>query len=124
MANIDPKAIQNILDDIERLKAMITEFNGPQANELDHSQLDQLRAAALNGSEKFNSAQWYRFSEQRQRELEEQLLMARGALQDLARRAGRTEIWDLPDGSLSVRSMIWLAICAFIFAATLFSLIR
>lgn len=124
MDNVDPSAIQTLLDDIERLKTMITAFTGSQPSGLEEGQFDQARAAVLAGSEKFDSAQWSRLSVQRQRELQEQLIMTREALLDLARRVGRDETDNVSDGSVSAKSIVWLAIFSLIFAATLLSLIR
>ncbi|HEU4771153.1 MAG TPA: hypothetical protein VFS68_03255 [Candidatus Udaeobacter sp.] len=124
MENIDPDAIQTLLDDIERLKAMTTAFAGSRTSSLEDGQFDQARAAVLAGSEKFDNERWSRLSGQRQRELQEQLILAREALLDLARRAGSHSTGGAAETTLSARSVIWLAICGFIFAATLLSLIR
>lgn len=79
----------------------------------------------LSGSEKFDSERWSRLSGERQRELQEQLILAREALLDLARRAGPEGTGGVAETTtLSARSVIWLAIFGFIFAATLLSLIR
>ena len=50
--------------------------------------------------------------------------MVRDTLLDVARREGRDEPSGISDGSASTKSIIWLAIFGFIFAATLLSLIR
>ncbi len=123
MENVDPGAIQTLLDDIERLRAMIT-LTGSRPHRLDGGQFDLARAAVLAGSEKFDSERWSRLSGQRQRELQEQLITTREALLDLARRARSDGAAGVAETTLSARSMIWLAICGFIFAATLLSLIR
>lgn len=123
MENVDPGAIQTLLDDIERLRAMIT-LTGSRPYGLDGGQFDRARAAVLSGSEKFDSERWSRLSGQRQRELQEQLITTREALLDLARRARSDGAAGVAETTLSARSMIWLAICGFIFAATLLSLIR
>lgn len=120
--NVDPGAIQTLLDDIERLKAMITALTGPSG--LKNGQFDQARATVLASSEKFDSDRWSRLSGQRQRELQEQLIRAREALLDLARRAGSDGAGQVVETALSARSVVWLAIFGFIFAATLLSLIR
>ena len=118
--NVDPSAIQTLLDDIERLKAMIGAFTGAKPS----GPFDQARAAVLACSEKFDNEHWSRLSGQHQRELQEQLIMAREALLDLARRAASDKTGGVAETTLSARSVIWLAICGFIFAATLLSLIR
>ena len=122
--NVDPGAIQTLLEDVERLKTMITAFTGSRPSELADGQFDQARAAVLAGSEKFDSERWSRLSGQRQRELQEQLLQAREVLLDLAHRARSDGTSGVVETTLSARSVIWLAICGFIFAATLLSLIR
>lgn len=122
--NIDPGSIQTLLDDIDRLKAMITAFTGSGPSGLDDGQFDQARTAVLAGSEKFDSDRWSRLSGLRQRELQEQLILAREALLDLARRARSDGTSGVAETTLSARSVIWLAIFGFIFAATLLSLIR
>jgi len=120
--NVDPSAIQILLDDVERLKAMITAING--ANALEGNELDPVRAAGLAGGEKLDSAEWSRLSVQRQHELQEQLILTREALLTMARRASRDSAAEAMEGAVSGRSVIWLAIFGFIFAATLLSLIR
>jgi hypothetical protein len=122
--NIDPGAIQTLLDDIEGTKTMVTALTGSRPQGLDGGQFDQARAAVLAGSEKFDSDRWSRLSGQCQRELQEQLILAREALLDLARRARSDGTAGVAETTLSVRSVIWLAICGFIFAATLLALIR
>lgn len=123
VANVDPSVIRTLLDDIERLKTII-DFTGSRSSRLDDSKLDKVRAAVLGGAAQFDSAQWYRLSEQRQKDLQEQLIMVRDTLLDVARREGRDEPSGISDGSASTKSIIWLAIFGFVFAATLLSLIR
>jgi len=123
VANVDPSVIRTLLDDIERLKTII-DFTGSRSSRLEDSKLDKVRAAVLGGAAQFDSAQWYRLSEQRQKDLQEQLIMVRDTLLDVARREGRDEPSGISDGSASTKSIIWLAIFGFIFAATLLSLIR
>ena len=123
VANVDPSVIRTLLDDIERLKTII-DFTGSRSSRLEDSELDKVRAAVLGGAAQFDSAQWYRLSEQRQKDLQEQLIMVRDTLLDVARREGRDEPSGISDGSASTKSIIWLAIFGFIFAATLLSLIR
>jgi len=122
---VDPGAIQILLEDIERLKAMITAFTGVKPSGLESDEFDRARAAVLDGSERFDSTQWSRLSVQRQRELQEQLVLAREALLDLALRAGSDGMTAIAaESPVSARSVIWLAIFGFIFAATLLSLVR
>jgi len=121
VANVDPSVIRTLLDGIERLKKTITGFTGSRPSRLEDSKLDKVRAAVLCGAVQFDSVQWCRLSEQRQKDLQEELIMVRDTLLDVA---GREEPSGLPDGSASAKSIIWLAIFGFIFAATLLSLIR
>jgi hypothetical protein len=123
VANVDPSVIQTLLDDIERLRKTIIGFTGSRSSRLEDSKLDKVRAAVLGGAAQFDSVQWCRLSEQRQKDLQEQLIMVRDRL-DVARREGRDEPSGIPDGSASTKSIIWLAIFGFVFAATLLSLIR
>ena len=123
VANVDPSVIRTLLDDIERLKTIIY-FTGSRSSRLEDSKLDKVRAAVLGGAAQFDSVQWCRLSEQRQKDLQEQLIMVRDTLLDVARREGRDEPSGIPDGSASTKSIIWLAIFGFVFAATLLSLIR
>jgi len=123
VANVDPSVIRTLLDDIERLKTII-DFTGSRSSRLEHSKLDKVRAAVLGDVAQFDSVQWCRLSEQRQKDLQEQLIMVRDTLLDVARREGRDEPSGISDGSASTKSIIWLAIFGFIFAATLLSLIR
>jgi hypothetical protein len=123
MANVDPSVIRTLLDDIERLRKTIIGFTGSRSSRLEDSKLDKVRAAVLGGAAQFDSVQWCRLSEQRQKDLQEQLIMVRDRL-DVARREGRDEPSGIPDGSASTKSIIWLAIFGFVFAATLLSLIR
>jgi len=122
--NIDPGSIQTLLDDLERLKAMTGAFTGDRSSGLDGGEFDQARAAVLAESENFDSERWSRLSGRRQRELQQQLIMARGALLDLAHRARFDGTTGVTETTPSARSVIWLAIFGFIFAATLLSLIR
>ena len=129
VANVDPSVIQTLLDDIERLRKTIIDFMGSRSSRLEDSKLDKVRAAVLDGAAQFDSVQWCRLSEQRQKELQEQLIMVRDTLLrdtllDVARREGRDEPSGILDGSASTKSIIWLAIFGFVFAATLLSLIR
>ena len=129
VANVDPRVIQTLLDDIERLRKTIIDFTGSRSSRLEDSKLDKVRAAVLGGAAQFDSVQWCRLSEQRQKELQEQLIMVRDTLLrdtllDVARREGRDEPSGISDGSASTKSIIWLAIFGFVFAATLLSLIR
>jgi hypothetical protein len=124
VANVDPRVIQTLLDDIERLRKTIIDFMGSRSSRLEDSKLDKVRAAVLGGAAQFDSVQWCRLSEQRQKELQEQLIMVRDTLLDVARRKGRDEPSGIPDGLASTKSIIWLAIFGFVFAATLLSLIR
>lgn len=124
VANVDPSVIQTLLDDIERLRKTIIDFMGSRSSRLEDSKLDKVRAAVLGGAAQFDSVQWCRLSEQRQKELQEQLIMVRDTLLDVARREGRDEPSGIPDGLASTKSIIWLAIFGFVFAATLLSLIR
>lgn len=124
VANVDPSVIQTLLDDIERLRKTIIDFMGSRSSRLEDSKLDKVRAAVLGGAAQFDSVQWCRLSEQRQKDLQEQLIMVRDTLLDVARREGRDEPSGIPDGLASTKSIIWLAIFGFVFAATLLSLIR
>ena len=129
VANVDPRVIQTLLDDIERLRKTIIDFMGSRSSRLEDSKLDKVRAAVLGGAAQFDSVQWCRLSEQRRKELQEQLIMVRDTLLrdtllDVARREGRDELSGIPDGLASTKSIIWLAIFGFVFAATLLSLIR
>lgn len=124
MANVDPSVIRTLLDDIERLRKTIIGFTGSRSSRLEDSKLDKVRAAVLSGAAQFDSVQWCRLSEQRQKDLQEQLIMVRDTLLDVARREGRDEPSGIPDGLASTKSIIWLAIFGFVFAATLLSLIR
>jgi hypothetical protein len=129
VANVDPSVIQTLLDDIERLRKTIIDFMGSRSSRLEDSKLDKVRAAVLGGAAQFDSVQWCRLSEQRQKELQEQLIMVRDTLLrdtllDVVRREGRDEPSGIPDGLASTKAIIWLAIFGFVFAATLLSLIR
>ena len=124
VANVDPSVIRTLLDDIERLRKTIIGFTGSRSSRLEHSKLDKVRAAVLGDAAQFDSVQWCLLSEQRQKDLQEQLIMVRDTLLDMARREGRDEPSGIPDGSASTKSIIWLAIFGFVFAATLLSLIR
>jgi hypothetical protein len=129
VANVDPRVIQTLLDDIERLRKTIIDFMGSRSSRLEGGKLDKVRAAVLGGAAQFDSVQWCRLSEQRRKELQEQLIMVRDTLLrdtllDVARREGRDEPSGIPDGLASTKSIIWLAIFGFVFAATLLSLIR
>ena len=124
VANVDPSVIRTLLDDIERLRKTIVGFTGSRSSRLEDSKLDKVRAAVLGGAAQFDSVQWCRLSEQRQKDLQEQLIMVRDTLLDVARREGRDEPSGIPDGLASTKSIIWLAIFGFVFAATLLSLIR
>lgn len=124
VANVDPSVIRTLLDDIERLRKTIIGFTGSRSSRLEDSKLDKVRAAVLGGAAQFDSVQWCRLSEQRQKDLQEQLIMVRDTLLDVARREGRDEPSGIPDGLASTKSIIWLAIFGFVFAATLLSLIR
>jgi len=128
VANVDPSVIRTLLDDIERLRKTIIGFTGSRSSRLE-DKLDKVRAAVLGGAAQFDSVQWCRLSEQRQKELQEQLIMVRDTLLrdtllDVARRESRDEPSGIPDGLASTKSIIWLAIFGFVFAATLLSLIR
>jgi hypothetical protein len=120
VANVDPSVIQTLLDDIERLRKTIIGFTGSRSIRLE----DKVCAAMLGGAAQFDSVQWCRLSEQRQKDLREQLIMVRDTLLDAVRREGRDEPSGIADGSASTKSIIWLAIFGFVFAATLLSLIR
>ena len=124
VANVDPSVIQTLLDDIELLRKTIIDFMGSRSSGLEDSKLDKVRAAVLGGAAQFDSVQWCRLSEQRQKDLREQLIMVRDTLLDAVRREGRDEPSGIADGSASTKSIIWLAIFGFVFAATLLSLIR
>lgn len=124
VANVDPSVIRTLLDDIERLRKTIIGFTVSRSSRLEDSKLDKVRAAVLGGAAQFDSVQWCRLSEQRQKDLQEQLIMVRDTLLDVARREGRDAPSGIPDGSASTKSIIWLAIFGFVFAATLLSLIR
>ena len=124
VANVDPSVIQTLLDDIERLKKTIIGFTGSRSSRLEDNKLDKVCAAVLGGAAQFDSVQWCRLSEQRQKDLREQLMIVRDTLLDVARREGRDEPSGIPDGLASTKSIIWLAIFGFVFAATLLSLIR
>ena len=124
VANVDPSVIRTLLDDIERLRKTIIGFTGSRSSRLERSKLDKVRAAVLGDAAQFDSVQWCLLSEQRQKDLQEQLIMVRDTLLDVARREGRDEPSGIPDGSASTKSIIWLAIFGFVFAATLLSLIR
>lgn len=120
VANVDPSDIQTLLDDIERLKKTIIGFTGSRSGRLE----DKVRAAVLGDAAQFDSVQWCRLSEQRQKHLQEQLIMVRDTLLDVAKRDGRDELSGIADGSASTKSIIWLAIFGFVFAATLLLLVR
>ena len=124
VANVDPSVIRTLLDDIERLRKTIIDFTGSRSSRLEDSKLDKVRAAVLGGAAQFDSVQWCRLSEQRQKDLQEQLIMVRDTLLDTVRREGRDEPIGILDGSASSKSIIWLAIFGLVFAATLLSLIR
>jgi hypothetical protein len=124
VANVDPSVIRTLLDDIERLRKTIIGFTGSRSSRLKDSKLDKVRAAVLDGAAQFDSIQWCRLSEQRQKDLQEQLIMVRDTLLEMARREGPDEPSGIPDGLASTKSIIWLAIFGFVFVATLLSLIR
>src|SRR4030095_12888814 len=124
VANVSSSVTRTLLDDIERLRKTIIGFTGSRSRRLEDSKLDKVRAAVLGDAAQFDSVQWCRLSEQRQKDLQEQLIMVRDTLLDVARREVREAPSGISDGSPSPKSIIWLAIFGFVFAATLLSLIR
>jgi hypothetical protein len=84
VANVDPSVIQTLLDDIERLKKTIIGFTGSRSSRLEDNKLDKVCAAVLGGAAQFDSVQWCRLSEKRQKDLQEQLIMVRDTLLDMA----------------------------------------
>ena len=125
MTNIEPRAIQNLLDKLDGLEKTTNALTRTQASTVANAKIDAVRTVVSGGATAFDAARWARLNEQKQCELKEQLTMVRNNLLDIARPEGQRELSDLTNGEpASTAAIIWLAIFGFIFAATLLSLIR
>lgn len=125
MASIEPRAIQNLLEELDRLEKTIIAVTRTEASKLADAKIDAVRGVVLGGAAEFDAARWARLNEQKQYEFKEQLTMVRDNLLDSVRPEGQRELSDLTNGEpASTAAIIWLTIFGFIFAGTLLSLIR
>lgn len=125
MANINPNIIQSLLDEVDKLETRINAFTESRRSELRQTRINEVRAAITGGATKVDTTRWSQLSEQKQNELQEELVMVQDALLKVAQTESRKEPSALLDNeSASIKSIIWLAIFGFIVAATLLSLVR
>jgi homogentisate 1,2-dioxygenase len=89
------------------------------------TKIDEVRAAVIGGAAQLDASRWSQLSEQKQQDLQEGLVMVKNTLMEITRNADHKKGRSLLENeSASTKSIIWLAIFGFIFAATLLSLIR
>lgn len=125
VANINPNIIQSLLDEVDKLETRINAFTESRRSELRQTRINEVRAAITGGATKVDTTRWSQLSEQKQNELQEELVMVQDALLKVAQTESRKEPSALLDNeSASIKSIIWLAIFGFIVAATLLSLVR
>jgi hypothetical protein len=124
VAKVDPDVILQLLKEVEHLEKMNGVGDMTKGKLLELT-ISDLRTAVSGGTAEFDAARWSCLSPERQDELSKRLTGARDALLNGAdTRASRPVNDTLPGDGVSNRSIIWLAIFGFIFAATLLSLIR
>jgi hypothetical protein len=125
VTHIEPNVIQGLLDEVEKLENSITACTPLARDKFQHVRINEVRAAIVNGTAQFDAAQWSQLSEQKQQELQEELITMRGMLLEITRNGDDKNQPSLRAAdSASSKPIIWLAIFGLIFAATLLSLIR
>ena len=125
MTNVEPRVMQELLDEVEKLeretKGVVNMANG----ELNISRIREIRAAAVGEAVDFDVSRWSELSAGTQKELLKRLTAVRNELLDMSGTHDGIRPGYLPRGEGgSKQSIIWLTIFGFIFAATLLSLIR
>jgi hypothetical protein len=119
---VERKVVVGLLKEIERLQAQSTGARDMKG--LNESRINDVRAALTTGKI-FDEDRWSGRTRQEQRELLERLTVTRDGLlaqRRVERRHDPNYLLDR-DGA-SKYSVIWLAVCGFVFAATLLSLLR
>lgn len=122
MARIKPDVIQRLLVEVEKLETTCTLSARDRHR---RAKIDETRASVVNEAAQFDTARWSQLSEQKQQELQEELMTIRDTLMEVSRNGNdKTPPRFSAGDSASPKSIIWLAIFGLIFAATLLSLIR
>ena len=120
---VDLGIILSLLEEIERLESELTK--GIETMESgNQKRIDSARAAVMMGPV-FDERRWCQRSVQEQKDIIERLAVVRDGLlaQQGIEHARRSS--DKLDGErISQYLIIWLAVCGFVFAATLLSLVR
>jgi hypothetical protein len=125
VAHIKPNVIQELLDEVEKLERTIMVFTPSAQGKFQHTKIDEVRAAVIGGTSRFDASRRLQLSEQKQKDLQKELVMVRNTLMDITRNVDHKKGRNIMESeSASTKSIIWLAIFGFIFAATLLSLIR
>ena len=125
MAHIEPNVIQGLLDGVDKLERMITTCGPSASGKFQRTKIDEVRAAVIGGASRFDASRRSQLSEQKQNALQEELVTVRNTLMEITQNVDHKHRRNpLESESASTKSIIWLAIFGFIFAAILLSLIR
>lgn len=124
MADVDPRFIEKLLDEVEKLAKTIQSVGNIETGNLVETAIRDVRAAVFNGADQFDPARWTEMSERKKIEAQDKLIMARDKLRAIARTVDHHEKNQVAGNAASPAAIIWLAIFSLIFAATLLSLIR
>lgn len=122
MASVELRVMEQLLAEIDRLEKMLSGLEG--VSRATHSDVQQLLAKAGMATG-FDAGQWSRLSADEQNGLLKRLTKVRDDL--LGARAAQPVVAPIPKldaDSLSRQTVIWLAVFAFVFIATLLSLLR
>ncbi len=124
VSNIEPKVILQLLEEVETFMR-INGVQGMTKRKLLELKINNVRAAVTGGTAEFEATRWSRLSGGRQNEIFTQLTAVRDELIN-SKNVKSSHPADDPAfrENVSNKSVIWLAILGFIFAATLLSLIR
>jgi hypothetical protein len=124
VANIEPKVILQLLDEVETFMRI----NGVQdmtKRKLLELRINGLSAAVSGETAEFDATRWSRLSGGRQNEILTRLTAVRDELINSKNvQSSRPDNDATFSDGVSNKSVIWLAIFGVIFAATLLSLIR
>jgi len=124
VVNFEPGAFLQLLDEVETLEKRIGAGDMTK-KQLLRVRIDEARAAVGSGTAQFDEARWSSLDADRLNELFTRLIELRDELNNGRNTRTTLSHRDSTLGeAISRKSIVWLAIFVFIFAATLLSLLR
>ena len=124
MSNITPVVIQSLLDELAALERQLKEGGNMKTARLYQQRIDAVRVAVTGGAA-FNEGSWSQLSADRQKDLLDSLEKLRDGLRAESKIGDTRHLSGArPEEAPSRQLLVWIALCGFIFAATLFSLVR